>query len=73
VVLDRALTSTEITQLYNGGTGITYDSLDNDAPIVTQISPANNAKESTTGSKNLLVTVQTTQTLLQWNFILTEV
>ena len=49
---DRALTSTEITQLYNGGTGITYDSLDNDAPIVTQISPANNAKESTTGSKN---------------------
>ncbi len=53
-IWDRALTGAEVTQLYNGGTGITYDALDNDAPIVTQISPANDTTESTTGSKNFV-------------------
>jgi hypothetical protein len=51
-IWERALTSTEVTQLYNGGTGISYTNVFGSDPTVTQISPANNAKESTTGSKD---------------------
>jgi len=48
-IWNRALTSTEITQLYNSGTGITYDA----NPItVTAISPANDTTFTTTGNKD---------------------
>ena len=51
-IWNRQLTGTEITQLYNGGTGLTYDPLDNDALIVTLISPAN-ATEYTTSPQSI--------------------
>jgi len=47
-IWSRALTSTEVTQLYNGGDGITY--IDYGCPTVTAISPANESIISDVGT-----------------------
>jgi len=48
-IWERVLTTTEITQLYNSGTGITYGDY---GPTVTAISPANDTTFTTTGNKD---------------------
>lgn len=49
-IWNRALTSAEITQLYNGGTGITYTNVFGTDPIVTPIEPNNGIVFNTIGN-----------------------
>lgn len=53
-VWERALTPTEVTQLYNGGSGISYIGGFGTDPIVTAISPDNATKSTTIGSKDFV-------------------